>query len=438
MPSKNMLPKGKRRQSVKAEYRRIRTEVEEQKAKDAEERAALNLPEPEPEADEDDDFYYVEDMMDDGIIDPRNPYLRITNPVGTRNEMQVVEEPRYAGLKAPVKERGEIVAANLEAHDGVRVLTAPDEADGMRLDAYLAKAISDISRSRVQTLIDGEQVRVNGAVAKSRHKVKAGERIEIAGEPRPEPLRAEAEDIPLTIVYEDKDLAVIDKPADMSVHAGAGSSAHNQGTLVNALLFHFGKDLADTGDPVRPGIVHRLDKDTSGLIVIAKNDSTHRKLAEMFSERSLRKVYLALVHGHIRNDEGRIELAIARDPNRRIRMTTKRYPNDNARSAVSNYRVLERLNTVYGPFTLVEVHIETGRTHQIRVHMQAIGHAVVGDTVYGAPAVLRGMGAEPIETARQFLHAAELDFKHPRTGKMLKLRAELPVELVGLLGKIRG
>ena len=183
---------------------------------------------------------------------------------------------------------------------------------------------------------------------------------------------------------------------------------------------------------MRPGIVHRLDKETSGLIVVAKNDSTHRKLGEMFSNRDLRKVYLALVHGKVPLEEGRIDLAISRDLIRRHRMTTRRAAtNSTARSAVSNYKVLERFETKYGPFTLVQVHIETGRTHQIRVHMQALGHAVVGDHTYGAPHHIPGKGfpSQTVTPERNFLHAAELDFVHPQTGEELSLRAGLPSEL---------
>ncbi|MFC6645867.1 RluA family pseudouridine synthase [Granulicella cerasi] len=306
----------------------------------------------------------------------------------------------------------------------------------MRLDAYLAKALPDVSRARVQMLIENDQVRVDGVVIKAKTKLKGGEQIEIEGEPQLEPLRAEPENIPLTVIYEDKDLAVIDKPAGMTVHAGAGSAEHNRGTLVNALLYHFGEgSLAQTGDAVRPGIVHRLDKETSGLIVVAKNDVTHRKLSEMFATRDLRKVYIALAHGHLVEDEGTIDLPISRDLHRRIRMTTKR---PGGRHAKTNYRVLERITSAYGKFTLVELHIETGRTHQIRVHLQALGHAVVGDPIYGAPHVLKPNNpALPIlEPERHFLHAAELDFAHPRTDEALELRAPLPAELIELQEQI--
>ena len=296
-------------------------------------------------------------------------------------------------------------------------------------------------------------------------------------------------------MYEDADLAVIDKAAGMQVHAGAGPAENNRGTLVNALLHHFGGQLSSSGGALRPGIVHRLDRETSGLIVVAKNDSTHRKLAEMFAERRLRKVYLALVHGAVKQEEGTIDLPISRDLRRRNRMTTRRadagpalsltgpgYPgagdsgpqddfedvddtrvsrSPQSRHAISHYRVLERLSTPFGAFTLLEVRIETGRTHQIRVHMQALGHPVVGDTLYGAPAHLtrtltrtgkpsgKAQAAKPIASpsiepagaapslGRNFLHAAELDFRHPRTGQRVALHAPLPAELQRFLEALR-
>jgi len=231
---------------------------------------------------------------------------------------------------------------------------------------------------------------------------------------------------------------VVNKPAGMMVHAGAGATddERNRGTLVNALLFHMAQ-LSDVGGQLRPGIVHRLDKQTSGLIVVAKDDSTHRRLGEMFSERTVKKAYVALVHGHVERELTTVTLPIARDLVRRIRMTTRRA---DGRSAVSHVQVLERLTTPYGPFTLVEVKIETGRTHQIRVHVQSLGHPVVGDFLYGAPHVIRRLdGQEPgLELERNFLHAAKLNFVHPKTGKELALEAPLAGELVEFLEKLRG
>ena len=317
----------------------------------------------------------------------------------------------------------------------IRTFAADPAAANMRIDMYLAQAMPDISRARVQMLIDAGQVRVDGAVPKSKDKLKGGEAIEIEGQPNPAPLHATPEDIPLSILFEDKYLAIIDKPAGMMVHAGAGSSddGRNRGTLVNALLFHMSK-LSDVGGTLRPGIVHRLDKQTSGAIVVAKDDLTHRKLGEMFAARAVHKTYLALVHGHLAKDDITVNLPIARDLVRRIRMTTRRA---DGRTAVSHIHVLERLGTPYGPFTLVEVNIETGRTHQIRVHLQALGHPVVGDFLYGAPHIVRELADDrTLELERNFLHAAHLEFTHPRTGKEVSVEAPLPPELAQFLASL--
>jgi 23S rRNA pseudouridine1911/1915/1917 synthase len=318
----------------------------------------------------------------------------------------------------------------------VRTFAADPAAAGMRVDMYLAQAMPDISRARVQMLIEGGQVRVEGEVPKAKDKLKGGETIEIEGQPQPEPLHAVPEDIPLSILFEDKYLAVIDKPAGMMVHAGAGSTddERNRGTLVNAILFHMQK-LSDVGGSLRPGIVHRLDKQTSGAIVVAKDDVTHRKLGEMFAAREVHKTYVALAHGHLAKDDTTVTLPIARDLVRRIRMTTRRA---DGRTAVSHVHVLERLTTRYGPFTLVEVKIETGRTHQIRVHLQALGHPVVGDFLYGAPHVIRELAGDgTLELERNFLHAAYLEFTHPRTGEEVSVEAELPEELVEFVQRLR-
>ena len=344
-------------------------------------------------------------------------------------------------VAAPVLDLDE----DTEVVDGVRTFVADAAAAGMRLDAYLAHAIPDVSRSRVQLLIEGGQVRVDGAAAKAKQKLHGGERIDIEGDPHPEPLHAVPEDIPLEILYEDKYLAVVNKPAGMMVHAGAGQTddARNQGTLVNALLHHMAK-LSEVGGELRPGIVHRLDKQTSGAIVVAKDDATHRKLGEMFAGRRVAKTYIALVHGNLKKDTVSVSLPVARDLVRRTRMTTRR-TDSGARNAVSHIRVLERLTTPYGEFTLVEVRIETGRTHQIRVHMQSLGHPVVGDTLYGAPRsiapAVRDDGnkrptVEAVRLERNFLHAAHLEFAHPRTGKAVVIDAPLPVELEEFLARI--
>jgi len=357
-----------------------------------------------------------------------------------KGKRRVTVKPQYRAQRGaePPPPPLEVPFAEIEdAEDGVRSFTADKSAAGMRLDAYLAKAIPDISRARVQMLIEGGQVQVNDTVAKSKLKLEGGEEIEIEGEPHPAPLHAEPEDIPLSIVYEDKDLAVIDKPAGMMVHAGSGASeeARHRGTLVNALLHHFAV-LSGVGGELRPGIVHRLDRQTSGLIVVAKNDSTHRKLGAMFAERRLDKSYVALVHGWIMKDTGTVDLPISRDAVRRTRMTTRRA---GGRFAISHWKVMERIDGPYGKFTLVEVKIETGRTHQIRVHMQSLGNAVVGDTLYGAPRMVAAKlpGLEPVELERNFLHAARLAFVHPQTSKEMKFQAPLPAELDAVLQVLR-
>jgi 23S rRNA pseudouridine1911/1915/1917 synthase len=431
MPSQNMLPKGKRRQSVKQEYRAQRTQTQEREA-------ALLAAGEEPERHE-------MEMVDTASFKVHTspfagrPGLVTSGPNGGKHPQEEADMSvrRYPAPKTYAEPVAEVqVLEDLEPEDGIRTFTAEPAAAGMRIDAYLAKALPEVSRARVQLLMEKDQVTVDGKLAKSKLKLKGGETIEIEGEPQPEPLHAVPEDIPLTMVYEDDDLAVVDKPAGMMVHAGAGSAERNAGTLVNAILFHFGKALSGVGGDLRPGIVHRLDKQTSGLIVVAKNDVTHRTLSEMFSERRLRKVYLALVHGWVAQDTGTVQLPIARDLVRRIRMTTKRA---GGRSAVTHWQVLERLDGPYGKYSLLEVRIETGRTHQIRVHMQAVGHPVVGDFLYGAPHLLKpvsGFG-EPLELERNFLHAAELEFNHPQTGLPLALKADLPAELGDFLQRLR-
>jgi len=334
----------------------------------------------------------------------------------------------------------------------LRTFEATAEAKGQRLDHFLVAQLEDVSRSRVQLLIDQGDVLVNGIVEKASLKLRGGERIDITGEPHPAPLKAMAEEIPLDVVYEDADLAVINKPAGMMVHAGSGQSEdeRSRGTLVNALLFRF-KALSATGGDLRPGIVHRLDKDTSGLIVVAKNDRAHASLAEMFSSRQIKKTYIALVQGAVERAKGTINASVGRDPLRRTRMTAK--PLGDARTAVTHYEVVRRLANRFGKFTLIRVRIETGRTHQIRVHMASIGHPVVGDTLYGgsgqltdqvasqaatSKAARRKSEPEKLKLGRNFLHAAQLEFPHPKTGKVLQLEAPLPAELEAFLQSLEG
>ena len=305
-------------------------------------------------------------------------------------------------------------------------LTVASEDAGKRLDQYLARQIPDTSRARIQQWIAAGKVMVNQQPTKASLRIMGGELIEIAPLSLP-PLRAIAEDIPLDIVYEDDDLAVVNKPAGMMVHAGAGATDadRNRGTLVNALLHHFRK-LSTVGGELRPGIVHRLDKATSGLIVVAKNDAAHRKLASQFSGRTVKKTYIALVHGWMKQERGTINSSVSRDRVRRTRMTTRR---SGGREAVSHYEVRKKIDSAYGKFSLLEVRIDTGRTHQIRVHLASLGHPVVGDTLYGAPKELRGRNQPTLSLPRNFLHAAKLELQHPTTGENLELASPLPDEL---------
>jgi 23S rRNA pseudouridine1911/1915/1917 synthase len=292
---------------------------------------------------------------------------------------------------------------------------------GQRLDQRIASRFSSISRTRVQELIEAGLVLVNSRPAKGSHRLHAGERVQIEIQPRP-PLRAEPESIPLEILYEDDDVIAVNKRAGMTVHAGAGTT---RGTLVNALLGR-GQALSQGGDALRPGIVHRLDKETSGIILVAKNDPAHAKLGESFRQREVKKTYIALVQGVFKEQSGRIDLAILRDPKRRTRMTARRsIVLGNAREARTDWRRLTRIDNT----TLVEVQLHTGRTHQIRVHFSALRHPVVGDTLYGAASQLK-IGKTTLPALnRNFLHAAKLGFAQPRTGAWIELHAPLPHEL---------
>jgi 23S rRNA pseudouridine1911/1915/1917 synthase len=335
----------------------------------------------------------------------------------------------------------------------ITLVVSSDDA-GQRLDQYLATQLSgvnssksspvEVSRARVQQLIAQGEVLVNGVPAKASLRLKGDgeQRITVTAPPHAAPLRAIAEEIVLDIVYEDDDLAIVNKPAGMMVHAGAGATddARNRGTLVNALLHHFGT-LSSVGGDLRPGIVHRLDRSTSGLMVVAKNDESHRRLAKQFSGREVHKTYIALVHGWPKQDRGTIQSAISRHSQRRTRMTTKGF---GGREAVTHYAVLRKVDAPYGKFALVELKIETGRTHQIRVHMSSLGHPVVGDALYGAPGELRsqsnkrrdaGMPAI-LKLDRNFLHSAALELVHPRTKESLRFSRPLPKELEKLLNSL--
>lgn len=321
---------------------------------------------------------------------------------------------------------------NLEAQDDSSrnyefVVAEADAAQ--RLDRFLSAQFPDVSRTHLQSLISEGRVQVSGIVKKPSHKLEAGETVtvEIPAPPLP---GVEPENIPLDFLYEDADMAVINKPPGMTVHPGAGADT---GTLVAALLHHYGpqppdapRNLSSIGGPLRPGIVHRLDKLTSGAIVIARTDAAHLNLVEQFRARRVQKKYLALLHGVIKGEKGRIELPIARDLRRRSRMTARR---SDGREARTDWRVLLRLDS----FSLIEADLHTGRTHQIRVHFSALSFPVVGDALYGAPHQERiGRDLLPV-LGRNFLHAARIALEHPRTGKRMEFRAPLPQELTAYL-----
>jgi 23S rRNA pseudouridine1911/1915/1917 synthase len=298
-----------------------------------------------------------------------------------------------------------------------------DEA-GARLDAFLAARFASVSRTALKRAIEGGDVSVGGRAAKPSHKLKAGERVEVEL-PAPAPTELTPEDIPLDIVYEDADVVVVNKPAGMIVHPAAGV---HSGTLANALAFHF-KQLSERAGAFRPGIVHRLDRDTSGLVAVAKTAQAHEHLSEQFRARTVFKSYVALVHGVVREEKGRVEQPLARDPRNRTRMAVAR----GGRAALSLWRVRRR----YDRFTLLNVEIKTGRTHQIRVHLAWMKHPVVGDEAYGGgrdktvtdPRLRAAIAA----LGRQFLHAERLGFHHPRTGEWLSFTAPPPRELQDFL-----
>ncbi len=306
----------------------------------------------------------------------------------------------------------------------VREFVVTSEDCGRRLDVFLAVQIPDWSRSQLQELIRRGLVK-NGSrsARKSGERVEAGDRVTVRLER--EELHAIPEALPLAIVYEDEDLVVVDKPSGMVVHVGAGVKG---GTLVNALLHHI-RSLSSAGGELRPGIVHRLDRMTSGLVIVAKNDAAHRALAAQFKSREVRKRYLALVHGRVGRDAGEISRAIGRDPVQRVRMKVGGIA---PREALTRYRVVR----CFPHFTLLEAEPRTGRTHQIRVHLASIGHAVVGDKLYGAPGKLRLGGKELPTLGRTFLHAAGLSFQHPRAGTTLTFTSGLPEDLEKFLAHL--
>ena len=313
-----------------------------------------------------------------------------------------------------------------------RFLTSAEDA-GQRVDRWLAGQLPESSRVRIQQAIADGRVRVAGHTARPSLRIRPGQAVEIelVAEPSPDPT---PEPIPLEILYEDDDMVAVNKPAGLAVHPGAGVRS---GTVVGGLLHRYGR-LSSAGGASRPGIVHRLDKDTSGVLLVARHDASHLRLAQQFAKRRVEKTYLALLHGQLPGDTGRIDLPIARDLRRRTRMTTRRRE---GRAALTTWRVLARFGQGREGFTLVAAGLHTGRTHQLRVHFSAIGHPVVGDTRYGAPRRISVGGVETVPLGRLWLHAARIRFEHPATGRPMEIRAPLPTELrdwLGDLGRMSG
>lgn len=297
---------------------------------------------------------------------------------------------------------------------------APEEDEiGKRIDVYIAEYKEELSRSRVQKLIENGLVTVNGKAVKSNYKLRKGDILEVEI-PDPEPLEIEAEDIPLDIIYEDKDVAIVNKPQGMVVHPAPG---HYSGTLVNALMYHCKDDLSGINGQMRPGIVHRIDKDTSGVLMIAKSDAAHNSLAQQLAVHSITRKYYAVVCGNIKEDSGTVDKPIGRSPKDRKKMAVVQ----GGRRAVTHYRVLERFG---GKYTLIEAQLETGRTHQIRVHMASLGHPLLGDTVYGSE-------KQPFKLQGQVLHAKVLGFNHPSDGRYVEFESPLPEYFEKLLTKLR-
>ena len=305
--------------------------------------------------------------------------------------------------------------------------TVATESSGKRLDAYVAE-VADLSRSAAAKLIESGSITVNGKQSEKKYQVKENDEIELVL-PEAEEYEALPENIPLDVVFEDSDIIVINKPSGMVVHPAAGNPS---GTLVNALLHHCGDSLSGIGGVVRPGIVHRIDKDTSGLLVVAKNNDAHLSLSGQLKDHDVSRVYFAIVCGNPKNDVGTIDAPIGRSPVDRKKMAIIRDPLKNSKNAVTHYEVLER----FRGFAFVRCELETGRTHQIRVHMSSIGHPLLGDEVYG------GAGSKFCQTNKalisgQCLHAGELRLTHPRSNQEMKFLAPMPDTMDKLLDKLR-
>ena len=298
------------------------------------------------------------------------------------------------------------------------LLRASEESKNQRLDAFLASSLDGLTRSQATRLIESGEVAVNGRAVSKSYKLAGGEDIAVTL-PEPEPVEAVPQDIPLDVVYEDADVIVVNKPSGMVVHPAPG---HPDGTLVNALLYHCAGTLSGVGGALRPGIVHRIDRDTSGLIIAAKNDAAHQYLSAQLADHTLARTYECIVVGALREDRGTVNAPIARHPTDRKRMAVVA----GGREAVTHWEVITR----YPGYTHVRCRLETGRTHQIRVHMAYIGHPILGDTVYGAKKEVPGLTG-------QCLHAVGLRFLHPRTHEVVELSCPLPEEFTRMLQKIR-
>lgn len=308
----------------------------------------------------------------------------------------------------------------MEKDHNVFEFIVEEDKKGTRLDVVLSLVIEEASRSHLQKLIDIGRVEVNGEIGTSKkYKVKTGDSIKVTI-PEPVHLNVMPEDIPIDIVYEDEDVLVVNKPKGMVVHPAAGNYT---GTLVNAILYHC-KTLSSINGVIRPGIVHRIDKDTSGLLMIAKNDMAHHGLAEQLAAHSITRAYRAVVYHNFQDDTGTIDAPIGRDPKNRLKMAVTKL---NSKEAVTHYKVLQR----FGSFTYIEARLETGRTHQIRVHMAYINHPLLGDMVYGPKKVVLGVES-------QMLHAKLLGFRHPKTGEYMEFESPLPQEFVNVIKKLGG
>ena len=298
------------------------------------------------------------------------------------------------------------------------LLRASEESKNQRLDAFLASSLDGLTRSQATRLIESGEVAVNGRAVSKSYKLAGGEDVAVTL-PEPEPVEVVPQDIPLDVVYEDADVIVVNKPSGMVVHPAPG---HPDGTLVNALLYHCAGTLSGIGGALRPGIVHRIDRDTSGLIIAAKNDAAHQYLSAQLADHTLARTYECIVVGKLREDRGTVDAPIARHPTDRKRMAVVA----GGREAVTHWEVIAR----YPGYTHVRCRLETGRTHQIRVHMAYIGHPILGDTVYGAKKEVPGLTG-------QCLHAVGLRFLHPRTHEVMELSCPLPEEFTRMLQKIR-